>query len=296
MKHDFTFTSRAGVCLVACLLAALFAWVVACDNGSGSSGDGGTPADDDDGGLTGSVAMQDVDDCGFPVVPIPEGCSDCHKAPPQTARHPQNRRCYRCHGNVVGQDMKFVQVALHNNGEVNVAVGCSSCHGWDKGVSPPQNLNGNCSDDRKGVGSHQAMRRDAIPAHRTNCINCHDVPLGVWAAGHIDGDNKAEIHFQKLATIGGATPTWDGTTCSNVYCHGATLEGGTAKEPVWGDNSGKYGACGACHRLTDPQGNAAADCYACHADSVNPDRTIKRRGTHINGTIDMVTPTKGGSQ
>ncbi len=280
-----------GVACALLLMATLL--VVGCDNSSSGSSSDNDSGDDDDGQSDISIALKEVDDCGFPIVPIPEGCNDCHKTPPDTARHPENRRCYRCHGYVVGPDMQFVQAELHNNGKVEVAVGCSSCHGWDQGVAPPQNLHGLCGDDKPGVGSHAAMRRSPISAHRVNCSNCHLVPTGTWEPGHIDGDGKAEVQFKNLATLHDAQATWDGAKCSNVYCHGSTLEGGTATEPVWGDNSGKYSACGACHRITDPSGNADADCHSCHATSVDAQRNILRRGVHMNGVIDMATPEKG---
>jgi len=243
--------------------------------------------DDDDDDASGG----DDDDSAGPDITmesrIPKQCKTCHGAPPDTCRHPNNYRCSRCHGYVIDADLNWVQENLHNNGEVNYAVGCSSCHGWDQGVSPPESLTGQADEYKKGTGAHKAMRRDAIQAHRVNCINCHVVPTATWEEGHIDGDQTAEVVFGNLATHNGANPTWDGQTCSNTYCHGATLEGGTLKNPSWYDDTGAPGMCGACHRMTDPQGNADADCHSCHPTSVDAAQQLLERGTHINGTIDM---------
>jgi len=232
------------------------------------------------------------DDCGYPVVPVPQGCTTCHEFPPATPTHPPISRCYVCHGQVVDENLTFVNSALHNNGTANYAVGCSSCHGGSNDVAPPQNLRGECSAGGQGTGAHQAMRRSAIPVHRVGCVNCHQVPLSTWAEGHIDGDGKAEVVFSQLAQAQGAQPVWDGTTCSNVYCHGATLTGGDLKNPSWRDTSGDASRCGACHRLTDPQGNTEADCSACHPGTVTKDRTILPYGDHLNGIIDTLTTTE----
>jgi predicted CxxxxCH...CXXCH cytochrome family protein len=248
-----------------------------CSNSTNS-----TPTDADQ-----NNEIPQLDDCGFPIVVVPQGCDACHGAPPQTARHPKINRCSRCHGAVINEDFTFVQPAKHKDGTVDYAVGCVSCHGWDQGFSPPQNLNGECGLDKKGIGSHVQMRRTAIPTHQVSCINCHKVPLSVWATGHIDGDDKADITFSAMATANGAKPVWNGVTCSSVYCHGATLKGGDHKDPTWGDTGGSAKKCGACHTITGHDGDTNADCSSCHPTSVDSKREILPTGTHINGVIDI---------
>jgi predicted CxxxxCH...CXXCH cytochrome family protein len=283
------FSLRFILLILLSILLSLFLIGADCSNSSnGDSDDGETEGGDDD-----SEDDDDaVDDCGYKIMTVPEGCDECHGAPPQTSRHPQNHRCSRCHGSVVDDAYTILHTGRHRDGKVDYAVGCTSCHGWNQGTSPPQNLSGECGVDKKGVGAHAAMRREAIRAHKVACNNCHTVPTGTWEAGHIDGDNQAEVKFKLLAKADGASPTWNGTTCSGVYCHGATLTGGTHKEPSWTDESGKAKMCGACHRLTDPEGNADSDCSSCHPTSVKSDRTIIEDGTHINGTIDMASDAK----
>lgn len=283
MRRQLRILYRARLFWLLVLLAFAAVFAAGCHS-NGSGGDDDNAGDDDDDNDTSPAT---VDDCGFPIYEIPSGCANCHDMPPKTMRHPENARCYRCHGAVIAADYSFIQPALHQDGEVEYAVGCTSCHGWNLGTSPPQNLKGECGADKRGVGSHAAMRDDPIPAHRVNCSNCHVVPLEVWETGHIDGDGKVEVTFANLATINGARPVWDGTKCTGVYCHGATLQGGTYKEPVWGETGGKASQCGACHRLTDPEGNADANCAACHPTSVDAQRNILEAGTHINGVIDL---------
>ena len=238
---------------------------------------------DDGGGLVAAP----TDDCGFPVVSVPEGCDDCHGAPPDTGRHPPNHRCFRCHGYTIDRNMQWVDASRHQNGAVDYAVGCTSCHGWTFGTSPPQDLAGDCDPEASNSGAHEAMRRAAIPAHQVNCINCHQVPVIVWEAGHIDGDNRAEVRFANLAVADGAAPAWDGERCSGVYCHGATLTGGFLTEPEWTDTSGRPGRCGACHWIRSPGGDFDADCSSCHPTTVMQDRQVIPRGTHLNGHIDL---------
>ncbi len=239
----------------------------------------------------GSQGAEVVDDCGYPVVEVPAGCrsTNCHLFPPATGKHgphPANNRCYRCHGAVLDSSFTPLKTNLHNNGTVDYAVGCSSCHGWNQGASPPQNLKGECGQALDGVGAHKAMRMSAVPMHQVACTNCHIVPLSTWAAGHIDADGKAEVVFANLATSGGAQPVWNGTTCANVYCHGATLTGGNHKEPAWKDTSGAAAQCGACHSLADPDNNTEVDCSSCHPGTVGADGSILPYGKHMNGAVD----------
>lgn len=227
-----------------------------------------------------------VDDCGYVVAAVPAGCTGCHGAPPVNGKHPPNNRCYRCHGQVIDSSFSFLTTNLHQNGTIDYAVGCTSCHGWNQGASPPQNLKGECGQGLDGVGSHKAMRMSPTPVHQVACSNCHVVPLSTWAEGHIDADGKAEVVFSGLAKAGGAQPVWNGASCKNVYCHGATLKGGDYKEPAWKDTSGAASRCGACHMLADPDNNTAADCSSCHPGTVEPDRSILPLGDHLNGVID----------
>ncbi|HQR31000.1 MAG TPA: CxxxxCH/CxxCH domain-containing protein, partial [Anaeromyxobacteraceae bacterium] len=54
------------------------------------------------------------------------------------------------------------------------------------------------------------------------CEECHTLPT---TTAHANG--KVDLAFGTLATTGGASPAWNGTTCSNVYCHGS-FAGGNA--------------------------------------------------------------------
>ncbi len=284
-------------------LVAVGFWAFACESsggGAGSVGDAGGVGDVGPAGDTagrgdaapGDTAATDTsagdaadlgpdaappvrDECGRAPVTVPSRCTACHESPPTVAGHPQNARCHLCHGAVIDENYEAVDPMAHQNGVVDVELTCGSCHGQGTQSAPPPDLSDGCSPTSVGVGAHAA--------HAGQCAACHVVPATNDAAGHIDGDGRAEVVFSGLATADGAAPSWDGQKCANVYCHGATLTPGSLPEPRWTDASGAAGACGACHALADPQGNADADCHACHATSVDAAGQILPGGTHLDG-------------
>ena len=129
--------------------------------------------------ICGASYGEDLDDCGYPIVQVPAACKTCHGTPPVKATHPNNTRCYRCHGQSVDSNYTHYSNGLHQNGTVNYAVGCTSCHGWNLGTSPPQTLTGGCDSSQPNVSGHIAHRKTPIPAHQANCSNCHKVPLSL---------------------------------------------------------------------------------------------------------------------
>jgi predicted CxxxxCH...CXXCH cytochrome family protein len=182
---------------------------------------------------------------------------------------------------------------------------CSSCHGSAQSLAPPRDLSGNTSPSARGVGAHQAhlLGRTVISAPIA-CSACHKVPADIVSPGHLDHLRPATVVFSGLAVADGATPTWNGASCSSSYCHGggAKLAGDTAfklRTPVWTLGTSQA-FCGSCHGL--PPGDSAhagityPDCARCHATTATPTGGIlvsgppgARTSTHINGVID-VTP------
>jgi predicted CxxxxCH...CXXCH cytochrome family protein len=267
------------------LLAAL-AFAAACGNGGTSTaGDDVVETVDPGPGDTGEQVASPL--CEPDPVVTPTGCAVCHGMPPTEKNHPPNARCWRCHGYTIERGFTFANEKLHQNGKVDVAVGCTSCHGWNLGVSPPPDLTGDCTAGTRGVGAHLAMRMAALPVHKVGCSNCHPVPLALGSPGHNDG--KRDVVFAELAIAGGVKPTWDGQKCADVYCHGATLTGGTLKTPSWTDTSRAAGACGACHALATPDGKTGVDCSPCHPTTVGKDGKLLPRGTHLNGKVETFT-------
>ena len=101
-----------------------------------------------------------------------------------------------------------------------------------------------------------------------------------------------QIDWGGVATARGASPAWDRATatCSNVYCHGVTLTGGTSTAPRWTTVDGSQATCGACHGIppaNHPElaaGFTLATCNACHPETVRSDGSIDAGGgRHVNG-------------
>lgn len=146
---------------------------------------------------------------------------------------------------------------------------CTDCHG-----SPP------------ATGAH-ARHTLTVP-----CSECHVLPLlgAPSMADHVDR-YPAEVTLGPLSSRGGAAPMFEAATkrCTGTYCHGATLVGGTDPNPVWAMPSGSSAPCDSCHGNPPEDANhiVVADCYLCHAGTVNADGTINQAtGQHQNGVVE----------
>ncbi|MGA8892722.1 MAG: CxxxxCH/CxxCH domain-containing protein [Anaeromyxobacteraceae bacterium] len=175
---------------------------------------------------------------------------------------------------------------------------CTACHGGTDGDSgaPPKDLKGRTATTEVPVGAHTAHVKAGPLAAAIDCGACHRKPSQLSSAGHMDG--AVQVTWGGIAGARGASPSWSepAATCSNVYCHGATLTGGTNTTPVWTKVDGTQAACGTCHGLppTDHPALAAgfttATCNACHPETVKADGTVDApSGRHVNGVADGFT-------
>ena len=91
--------------------------------------------------------------------------------------------------------------------------------------------------------------------------------------------------------------TYDGTTCANVYCHGAAWGGGFGAV----DNDARDIVCGGCHgvnqirRLSQPHESHLEDdeidCVECHGTATRTfDGVILLPEQHVDGTLDLDLP------
>ena len=171
--------------------------------------------------------------------------------------------CASCHGSDFSGGRAGVScLSCHREGPT----ACTTCHG----TGPTSNAHRAHAD--RGVG----------------CAACHTVPARWDDDGHIlhGGvaiSGPAKVAFGALAatTLDPADragpPSWDGTTCSNVYCHGDALHagGGAASRPRWSDPA-PIGGCDRCHG-SPPPSHARSDCATCHPASA----------PHIDGTLQV---------
>ena len=218
-------------------------------------------------------------------------CGTCHGAPPP-APHPTGTDCRTCHPLTIAADGSIdVAGGHHVDGVLDVpAVACNNCHGSAENPAPPAGVDGTTQSTARGVGAHQAHVRDGTLRKGVGCDACHGLPdPGDDPADHADGGN-AEVDFGPLARTGGSAPAWDGDGpgCADVYCHGATLSGGTLKDPEWTRVDGTQTACGTCHGAPPPAPHpTSTDCRTCHPLTIAAGGAIDvAGGHHIDGVLD----------
>jgi predicted CxxxxCH...CXXCH cytochrome family protein len=152
------------------------------------------------------------------------------------------------------------------------------------------------------VGAH-VKHLNAVIGSTVTCSECHTVPTSPAVSGtHRDG--TVQVAFSTLAKTGGLAPTVsrDATSgalvCSNTYCHGASLSGGSNKTPRWNDTAYNVG-CTTCHGYppTTIRGGAthstSTSCSGCHShvNVTNNGFTPTGVALHINGSVEA----SGGS-
>jgi predicted CxxxxCH...CXXCH cytochrome family protein len=220
-------------------------------------------------------------------------CSSCHGAPPP-APHPANPDCGQCHPTMTpGGGMVITYPELHIDGHLDVvnAAACDSCHGANGQSAPPKDTTGNTATTARGVGAHAQHLTTTSAWHATiNCTECHKVPAGVNDQGHLDSPLPAELVF---GTLAGATSTYNGTACSNTYCHGGgtgPLKGGTKTSPIWTQVDGTQSQCGSCHGAPPPAPHPVdSNCASCHPTMVaGGGLTIAYPALHIDGKVDLI--------
>ena len=125
------------------------------------------------------------------------------------------------------------------------------------------------------------------------CAECHPVPTtSTYDGTHLNAAVDVVFPEGGLARAGGAEPEYLGFgQCSGVYCHGATLGGGSYTEPGWFDNNlvdmgDDSLPCGSCHSIPPPSPHPSdSECKSCHEDAYSDDAL--NPAFHINGTVDF---------
>lgn len=175
---------------------------------------------------------------------------------------------------------------------------CTGCHGsgpgnGPNGSAPPPGLwlfGGRSSTEVRGVGAHELHLQGGALAAPVSCDTCHLVPSEVDAPGHLDDDLPAELRFSGRANADQAQSSYDprAGTCS-TYCHGATLAGGTQREPLWTRVDGTQTGCNACHGFPPPAPHPQSSaCAACHGQVVDGKNAIVAKALHVNGTVEVL--------
>jgi hypothetical protein len=266
------------------------------------------------------------------------GCFTCHDAYPHSSRFSAGGHtaylyanlyplsgCRTCHGSSytggnAGESCMQAGCHVDGTGVPKSPEACNTCHGDFRSPAaallssaPPKGVLGETEATSRAVGAHAKHLLTGTVGKTVRCQECHLVPATLLQAGHINDKLPADVIMNdtlgRLVTGDGTlrpSPSWNGTSCGNTYCHGnwklrkATSQYqwiynstdsvmvGAAYAPVWTGGSAQA-ACGTCHGLP-PQGHSTAimACYACH-DDVNEAMQIVDPSRHINGKIDVLT-------
>lgn len=232
-------------------------------------------------------------------------CQGCHivtapgafNAPPEHAST-DPKVCNSCH--------------FHNSPTGSFSGACSECHGY-----PPTTAN---IGGPTGLATPATGATATSPgAHATHakgrlmaCNTCHNgfasktmpsnsIDIGFSINGvNFPGFNGTVTGGTYINTTPLTAPyTFSGAvgtsgvsqTCANIYCHGATLTGGTSTTPNW--TGLNQAACGSCHGVTVATppttgghlrhagtgvvGRLSLACTACHGATTD--------NSHINGSV-----------
>jgi len=164
--------------------------------------------------------------------------------------------------------------------EVDGGEGCGRCH----------------SEEGESAAHEVHVAGNGSFGRAMACGDCHVVPYGWFVEGHVDGIVQVEFVDGGLAYAGGMVPEWDGAKCTNVYCHGASLSGGTRVEPYWNGEGMEDGVtCGDCHGVPPPDPHpSSGTCSQCHATTYESDAGLDRQ-EHIDGEVDLGGAGDGGA-
>ena len=233
-----------------------------------------------------AILQQDPEHFAFAEADPPWNgiCQTCHTA---TAHHTNDGSADHDHY----EALDCMPCHTHTSGFLPVG-GCNVCHGNVLNAAPPLDTSGNSSTALTTVGAHQAHNTDGTMRLAVACSECHIVPATVAEPTHIEV-SPAEVTFGDLSDFWDVlTPDWNVTTageCTNTYCHGATLAGGTNKTPTWTSVGVGEAACGTCHGV--PPGGQhpqQADCQPCHDDTITAFQTIDvASANHIDGILQV---------
>ena len=235
-------------------------------------------------------------------------CNSCHGATPGATAslpggtHPQRSPdCSACHA---GYTTSTVNTATHLNGQFDLNLSCTSCHGDAtragtplQQAAPPADSRGLTGTNEVTVGAHQGHLDNGVA-----CTTCHEVP----AAGDITHGLAPYATVAFTGNVAGANNTlvapWNRgvATCAN-YCHDPSM-GGAVPTPLWTRSTPL--TCGACHwdqqSATTSTGRhqfhvnglppaTRLDCGACHGAGYS------RAGvggaalaTHVDGSLQIL--------
>ncbi|MBK5275271.1 MAG: CxxxxCH/CxxCH domain-containing protein [Desulfuromonadales bacterium] len=242
-------------------------------------------------------------------------CQGCHavpaagtfNAPPEHAST-DPKVCNSCH--------------FHNSPIGSFSGACTSCHGYPPTTATIGGPTGLATPATGATAANPGAHATHAKGRLMACTTCHNgftsktmpsnsIDIGFSInGGNFPGFGGSVTTGTYITTTPLAAPyTFSGSvsstgtnqTCVNIYCHGATLSGGTSTTPLWtGTNQA---ACGTCHGVTpatalssgshlrhagsSSAGLLALACSTCHGATTD--------NTHINGSVKWDLSALGGA-
>lgn len=211
----------------------------------------------------------------------------------------QAEDCRFCHGG----DLAGGSVGVSCDGchPAGWRTNCVFCHGGVDNTlgSPPRDLSGETTPSLLSFPAHTA--HVAERSHRPyDCTQCHTKPIDVLSPGHVfdETPGRAEVDFQAGLSAQG---TYDGATCSSLYCHGngrgangtyARAGPATTCRSCHPDRNSGSAAWGTMSRGHDSHLGQGTPCYECHGGVVNTaGNAILDPARHVDGMVDVSFPT-----
>lgn len=191
-------------------------------------------------------------------------CSDCHHLGDDfTGGIESGKECSDCHH--LGDDF---------SGGIEAGKDCADCHHREE--TQTKSCDG-CHAYPPTTGAHTAHVAD----YAIECDACHPVPETWFDGSHLDAIIDVVFPADGLASADGASPTFDGQTCSGVYCHGATFED-VKEDPTWEGTV----ACGDCHERPPASHQSGwTNCTGCHSGAYTDGNLDPEK--HVNGSVNF---------
>lgn len=200
--------------------------------------------------------------------------------------------CRECHGVLLDGDRGPSCDTCHQGGGAAWRTDCVFCHGGDAtdDGAPPADVDAAAP---VGFPGHTVHVTQTIHA-AWDCAQCHAVPQDVLTPGHLFDDDTPGVAEVDLS--GGLSPLglYNGSTCTDAYCHGDGQTNGTASV------AGTGTTCDTCHASTGTATQLSGQhsehlsvglaCADCHGLVVDAGMQIVDPTLHVQGQIDLALP------
>lgn len=204
----------------------------------------------------------------------------------------QEDTCLVCHGeDLTGGSVGVSCDTCHESGWRE---NCTFCHGGTDNSTgaPPVDIDNSTSD--LSFEPHTKHVTETIHS-AWECTACHTTPSDVLSVGHFLASDSTPGVAEVLLSGGlSASGSYDGMTCSNMYCHGnGQGDNGTISKT-------DTVVCGDCHSVQTGWSTMSGehedhlrkglDCSDCHGETVDSTNTIISPALHVNGTPNLDLP------